>query len=166
MKKISILFIFLFICIVFQGCYTLRGFSIDPNVNTYFVKTFDNGALNAPPTIGQTFTEQFKNKVRIQTRLKYNDEIPDLEFIGSVSDYIITPEAPQPNATASFNKLEIAVVVECINNKDNNKNWKQRFSRFLTYSTDKDLLTIQDALITEISNLILEDIFRKAFEDW
>ncbi len=166
MKKFIIFNFIVFTLLCFESCYTLRGFSIDPNVNTYYVKTFENTALNAPPTIGQTFTEQFKNKVRVQTRLKYNDVSPDLEFIGSITDYTITPEAPQPNATASFNKLEIAVLVECINNKDNSKNWKQRFTRFLTYSTDKDLLTIQETLVNDISNLLLEDIFRKAFEDW
>lgn len=153
-------------CFSQWSCYTLKGFSISPETNTYFVKTFDVLAPAAPPVIGQQLTESFKNKVRNQTRLTYNDLDPDVEFVATISDYTVSSEAPQPNATTAFNRLEIGISVEYINHKDEKKNWKQKFSRFASFRSDANLLDIQDQLIKDISALLFDDIFRKAFEDW
>ncbi len=148
------------------SCYTLKGFSISPETNTYFVKTFEVIAPAAPPVLGQQLTESFKNKVRNQTRLAYNDLDPDVEFVATISDYTVSSEAPQPNATTAFNRLEIGISVEYINHKDEKKNWKQKFSRFASFRSDANLLDIQDQLVKDISALLFDDIFRKAFEDW
>ncbi|MBK8721470.1 MAG: hypothetical protein IPL95_04120 [Saprospiraceae bacterium] len=149
-----------------DSCYTLKGFSISPDTNTYYVKTFDNTTPNAPPTIGQQLTEDFKTKVRNQTRLTYNDLDPNIEFIGTITDYIVSSEAPQANATTAFNRLEIGIQIEYINHKDEKKNWKQKFSRFSSFPAETNLLDVQNQLITDISKLLFDDIFRKSFEDW
>lgn len=169
MKLKSYIINFILLMIVFaiiNGCYSLKGFSIDPNTNTYFVKTFDFTAPNAPPTIGQVMTENFKNKVRSQTRLLYNDLDPDIEFVGTITDYTVSSEAPQANATTAFNRLEIGIQIEYINHKDEKKNWKQKFSRFTSFPAETNLLDVQNQLIADISKLLMDDIFRKAFEDW
>ncbi len=70
-----------------SGCYSLKGFSIAPDVKTFYVGNFKITALNAPATINQTFTEALKDKVARESRLKYTDLDPDLEFNGTIQKF-------------------------------------------------------------------------------
>ncbi|MCU0348071.1 MAG: hypothetical protein MUC59_14105 [Saprospiraceae bacterium] len=79
------------IAMVLQGCmirgngYSLQGISIPPDVNTYYIELFDNQAPSAIPTLPRDFTERLKDKIRTESRLKYDDEAPDVEFTGAIS---------------------------------------------------------------------------------
>lgn len=155
-------------CLFAQACYTLSGISVDPSVSTFAVRTFDNIAPNAPPTLAVDFTERLKDKVRRETRLTLNGDSPDIEFSGKITDYRVVPVAPKPNEVVSLNRLEIRVRVGLLNNKDEKKSWanERDFSFFAEFSNTTDLLTVQDDLIQTISNQLLEDIFNAAFNDW
>ncbi len=156
----------LWLAILNCSCYSFRGISIPPDVNTYYIPVFDIRAENAPPTIGQQFSETLKDKVRNESRLQWNDISPDLEFTGAISAFRVSPQAPKPGETVSFNRLEIAVQIQCTNNIDPKKNWKQTFTFFNDFDTNLNLLDIQDQLIQQIFQQITEDIFNKAFTDW
>ena len=150
----------------FWGCYSFRGISIPPDVKTYYVPVFDVRAGNAPPTVGQDFSELLKDKIRNEARLLWNEENPDIEFTGAVSSFVVRPMAPQPGETVALNRLEISVAVNFINHKDEMKNWNSSFSFFSDFGTDQNLLDIQDGLIALIYEQIAEDIFNRAFTDW
>lgn len=153
----------------FSGCYTFRGISIDPNIKTFFVRTFENTANNAPPTLALDFTERLKDKVRTETPLRLNAEEPDAEFSGRVIDYQVVPVAPKPGETVTKNRLEIRLSVGYTVNVEGIKDgWPQErsFSHFAEFDTDVDLLTVQDNLIRQINDQLLEDIFNSAFNNW
>lgn len=151
-----------------QGCYSLSGISVDPSVTTFSVRIFENIALNAPPTLAVDFTERLKDKVRRETRLALNGENPDIEFSGKIAEYNVVPVAPKPGEVVSLNRLIIRIRVGLLNNKEEKKSWanERDFSFFAEFSNTTDLLTVQDALIEQISNQLLEDIFNAAFNDW
>jgi len=149
-----------------SSCYSFRGISIPPEVNTYKVANFDNKTLNALPTIAISITEKLKDKIRRETRLTYSETEPDIEFKGSVTQYRVTSEAPKPGELTAINRLTIAVQVEFINNKKEDSNWKSRFSFFNDFGTDQNLIDIQEDLIENIDEQIVEDIFNKAFTNW
>jgi hypothetical protein len=148
------------------GCYSFRGISIPPDVRTYYVPVFEIRAPNAPPTIGQDFSEQLKDKVRNEARLLWEEENPDIEFTGAISNFVVKPVAPQPGETVALNRLEVSVSINFINHRDEKKNWNSSFSFFSDFGTDQNLLDIQDGLIVEIYDQIIEDIFNRAFTDW
>jgi hypothetical protein len=164
--KTSVAIIFTIILFALGACYSFRGISIPPDVNTYYIPVFDIRVENAPPTIGQQFSERLKDKVRNESRLQWNDENPHIEFNGAVSNFRVSPQAPKPGETISFNRLEIGVSVNFINHNDEKKNWKQTFTFFNDFATDQNLLDIQDELIDNIFEQLVEDIFNKAFTDW
>ncbi|MFT5764518.1 MAG: hypothetical protein ACI8X3_001949, partial [Saprospiraceae bacterium] len=66
----------------------------------------------------------------------------------------------------AFNRLDVTVNVEFINNKDETQNWVQPFSYFSDFESDQNFLTVQDGLVETINNQLVEDIFNKAFTNW
>ena len=165
-KNILFLFISLIIVIIQSGCYSLSGISIDPSVQTYYVEQLRNNADNAPPTLPQTLTEALKEKIRTESRLVFSEEDPHVEFRGSVVDFRVTSEAPQPGEVTAINRLTIVVAIEYINNNNPAKNWKNNFSFFYDFSSSQDLASVQDTAIAAITRQLMEDIFNKAFTDW
>ncbi len=151
---------------VISGCYSFKGISIPPDVKSYYVPVFEVRAPNAPPTVGQDFSELLKDKVRNEARLLWDEVDPDIEFTGNIASFNVKPVAPQPGETVALNRLEVAVAVNFVNNRDEEKNWSNRFSFFSDFGTDQNLLDIQDGLLIDIFEQIQEDIFNKAFTDW
>ena len=58
--------------LLLNSCYTFKGISISPDINTYFVGNFDHRALNAPADIHVLFGEALRNKIRKLDRSKSN----------------------------------------------------------------------------------------------
>ncbi|MBU6340928.1 MAG: hypothetical protein KGS48_05490 [Bacteroidetes bacterium] len=158
----------LWACLPFWACYSFKGISVDPAVRTYNVQIFENQALNAPSTLGVDFTEKLKDKIRTETRLLLDITKPDVEFSGIFEDYRVTPVAPKPGETVAFNRLEIRLKVNFLNNNEPEKGWStpKSFSFFQEFASDKELLAVQDQLITDISKQLLEDVFNAAFNNW
>ncbi len=156
----------LFIAITLQACYSLSGVSIGPEVRTYFVVQFRSNADNAPPTLEQTLTEALKEKIRTESRLMLDELDPDVDFSGTVVDFRVTSEAPQPGELTAINRLTINVAVEYTNHREENKDWRSNFSFFFDFPSSQDLASVQDEAIQAITNQLVEDIFNKAFTDW
>ena len=164
-KLIKVFYLSIYL-ILQSACYSLSGVSIDPAVNTYFVQQLRNNADNAPPTLAQTLTESLKEKVRTESRLVFSEENPQIEFRGSVVDFRVTSEAPQPGEVTALNRLTIIVAIEYLNSVTPAKNWKSNFSFFYDFSSSQDLASVQDTAIAAITKQLVEDIFNKAFTDW
>jgi hypothetical protein len=152
------------------GCYSFKGISIDPNIKTFAVRTFETSAPNAPPTLAIDFSEKLKDKVRTETPLNLKNEEPDCEFSGRISGFSVVPLAPKPGETVARNQLKIDVFVNYTINKEGLKTEfpeaGRTFSFFSEFPNDADLSAVQDQLIEEITKQLLEDIFNAAFNNW
>jgi hypothetical protein len=153
-------------CMIRGNGYSLAGISIPPYVNTYYVETFENQSPGAVPTLPRDFTERLKDKIRTETRLKYNDVEPDIEFTGAITDFRVTAEAPKAGEQIGFNKLTIAVSVSFTNTKDEKASWKQQFSFEDFFGADQNLLDVQESLIETISRELVDRIYNRAFTNW
>ncbi len=140
--------------------------SIPPNIKTFYVKPFGNNAYNAPPDIGNTFSEQLKDQIRRQSRLSFSDVNPDVEFEGNVQSYNITSVAPNPNESTQFSRLRITIKVDYIDNTDEENNWEQSFSFEQDYDATVNLVDVQDQLIGDIFDQLTTDVFNKTFGKW
>lgn len=152
--------------VLFSGCYSLSGISIAPDVNTFYVDQLLGNAVNAPPTLAQDITEALKQKVQNESRLKFADINPDVEFKGSVVDFRVSSEAPQAGESSAINRLTIITAIEFINHKDETQGWKRNFSFFYDFGANQDLASIQSTAIQSILDQMIEDIFNKAFTNW
>ncbi len=151
-------------------CYSFKGISIEKNVETFFVQTFETEASNAPPTLGIEFTERLKDKIRLESRLNLrNTDSSDVVFVGKITDYRVVPVAPKPGEVVALNRLEVGVSVQFINNKKEGDTWpaSRTFRHFAEFNNTVDLISVQDQLLREtIYPQILEDIFNAAFNNW
>ncbi|MCO6476568.1 MAG: hypothetical protein J5I94_08095 [Phaeodactylibacter sp.] len=165
MQRLTIIFIAT-ASLLWSGCYSFRGVSIDPSVATYYVEQFTNNSLNAQPALAQRLAEDLKEKIRTESRLVFTDTDPDIEFTGIIVRYDVTSEAPQPGETTAINRLTITTAIEYINNVNEEKGWKKNFSFFFDFPSSQDLASVEDEAVTAISNQMMEDIFNAAFTDW
>lgn len=160
------------LCLLCAGCYSFKGTSIDPEINTFFVNRFelqlDGAAASAPPNLAFDFTEQLKDKIRGQTRLSLANNNPDIEFSGYVKEYNVVPVAPKAGEVIELNQLWITVVVEYQNNMEGKESdrWTYQSKQNAEFANSQDLISVQDDLIREINDRILDDIINRAFNDW
>ncbi len=161
------LFIVIFFFVLTESCnFRFNAYDISPDVKTFSVDQFETTAGNAPPTIGQQFSEQLKQRILNDTRLQYRDSKGDIAFSGAVTSYQISPIAPQPGQTVGLQRLTIRMDIECKSEKQEMKSWSPSFSRFADFAADADLTSVENQLIKEIYDQIIEDVFNKAFSNW
>lgn len=159
-------FVFFFGLCFLSGCYSFKGISIPPDVNTFYISTFENRAGNAPAGIEQLFSETLKEKIRNESRLKFTEEEPDIEFDGAISTYNVRSMAPTAGNETAFNRLNIGISVEFKNAADEEEDWKKSFSWYRDFTNDQDLTSSQDEFIEEIFDQLTEDVFNQAFTNW
>ena len=149
-----------------EACYSFKGISIPPDVNTYYIATFENRASNAPAGIAQLFSESLKDKIRNGSRLKFTEDAPQIEFDGSISSYRVVSMAPTEGNETAFNRLNISIDVNFTNTLDEEENWTRSFSWFQDFTNDQDLTSNQDEFIENIFAQLTEDVFNQAFTNW
>lgn len=159
---------FLFLCAIFTSCYSFKGVSIPPEVNTFFVRQvrLNQSVHLAPADSPERFMEQFREKVRSQSKLKWDEANPDIEFDCEITGYRVSNEGNQQGNEVSLNKLTITVKVNYIDNKDEEKDWNKSFSFGIPFDPNEDLQEVQDGYIEDIFEQISENIFNDAFTNW
>src|SRR5699024_10348542 len=150
------------------GCYSFKGVSIPTEVSSFYVEEFiiSNRAMKAPRQLGVVFSDQFKQKVLRESRLNFNETDPDIEFSGEITQFAIRSEAPQPDETTAFSRLDITVKVVYTDFQDEENNWEKSFSDFENFDRNVNFLDVQDQLVKEIFDQISEDVFNATFSNW
>ena len=118
------------------------------------------------PTLSRTFTDAMRDYFTSQTNLNLVDRSGDLNLDGTITQYAVIPVAIQGNETAAMNRLTIGVTVKFSNKTDTKQNWETNFSKYRDYPSSKNLTTVQDELIKEITDDLVQDIFNKAVVNW
>lgn len=156
----------LFVLCTFSGCYTFKGFSIDPNTTSFFIKNLENRATLSQPSFAQELTEQIKNRIRSETRLAINAENPDVEFSGYIADYQVTAEAPNAQQGSALNRLRIVLHIDYKDNKNPKNNYSQDFAQFENFSANLTLNDVQNDLNKKIIDRIINEIINRSFNNW
>ncbi len=149
-----------------ESCYTLNGVSIGPDTRSFYISQFEVTTSQAPPSFGQLFSELLKQRVTNNTRLAFSEQDPDVEFVGSLVGFTVTPEAPNPTTGADLNRLTISVQVDYTDTKTPKNNYSQTFTDFENFPGNTDLLTVQDQLVEVLFERLSEEVFNKAFSNW
>jgi hypothetical protein len=165
----AILFLGIILLFPLSGCrmsYSFTGASISPNVKTVFIPTMINNAPLVVPTLARSLTDALRDYFTSQTNLTLVDRTGDLSVVSTITGYVVQPVAIQGNETAAMNRLTITVSVKFVNKTDEKQNWETSFSRYLDYSSNLQLTSVQDGLIQGISDQLVQDIFNKAVVNW
>ncbi len=163
MKSLSVLFLAL---ISFSSCGIYSFSGANTSAKTATVHLITNQANIVVPSLSNNITEKLKDKIITGSTVAVVDNNGELDFSGSITSYAVTPIGAQANETAARNRLTITVSIDFKNTKDEKQNWTQSFSRFADYDSNKDLASVEQSLIEEITTQIVNDIFNKALVNW
>lgn len=155
-------------CLLSTGCgiYTFRPVYVSPEVKSVSIAYFPNQAAVNQPILSQRITETLKDVFNEQSNLNVTGAEGDIRVQGSITGYDITPVAVQGNETAAMTRLTIRIQVNCINTKEEKKDFEAGFSRFADFSNDKDLSQVEDALLTDICQQLAQDVFDRIMINW
>jgi len=166
MIKVNYTYFVIFLILSSCGIYTFSGSSIPKDAQTITIKSLKNIALNKQPTLSQVMTEKLKDYFVQRTNLTFVEEDGDFFFSGNITKYEIKPMAINSNQTAGQNRLKIEVKIVFKNKFQASNNFEQNFIRYQDFSSETNLIDIEDDLIEEISKQLVEDIFNKSVVNW
>ena len=147
------------------GIYSFSGASTE-GLSSVSIQYFQNRASLVQPGLSQSLTDALIDKCKAQTNLNITNGLGDANFEGQINDYNTRPLTVSADATAAMNRFTISVFVKFTNASDPEKSFEQTFSRYEDYSSSSNLSDVEDELSEKIIEMIVEDIFNRAFVNW
>lgn len=171
MRRLIMPLALLTIMLAYSGCgvkvrYSFSGASISDDVKTLSVLSFQNRASLVQPGLTQTLTDALLDMCKAQTNLSIVASGGDVSFEGDITDYKTQPMTVSGNEQAAMNRFSITVRVKFVNNTDPDLSFEQSFTRYQDYNSALDLSAVEASLTEEITKMLVEDIFNRAFVNW
>ncbi len=149
------------------GVYSFKGASIPDTMKTVTVRFFENNAPLVIPYLSQQFTNALIDRIRNQSRLNIVNTNADATFEGRITDYNIAATAIESNNQTTMNRLTITVSVKYKNSIQPEQSFEKTFTRGKDFSVATSTSETQrQALITDVNQLLTEEIFNAAFANW
>ena len=162
-------FLLILLVLFFQACaafnYSFVGVDIPAEAKTITIKQFQNNASTVNLQLSNELTTQLRDKFRSSTKLSLVDARGDLYIEGEITGYNFSVAAVGADR-ATMNRLTITVRIHFENKFDEKKNKDQTFSRYQDYDASRTLMEVQDDLVTQICNILVDDIFMATVGDW
>ena len=133
---------------------------------TLSVDFFPTYASLASPTLSQSFTEALRDIFQSQSQYQVINKNGTIQLTGSITGYNVKPIAIQSSEVAASNRLTITVSVKYADSLNEEKDFEQNFTRFADFDADQSLSAVEDALIEEINEQLVQDIFNRTLGDW
>lgn len=149
------------------GIYSFGGGDTG-TARTITINNFFNEA-GGPPNLTVLFSEKLRDYYQQNTKLNLVSSDGDWSLEGRIIGYGVTPQAPTGNQTAGLNRLTIKVFVIFKNKKEGPgeaKPFEQEFSFYQDFQQTQSLTDVEQALINEILDRIVFDIFNRTASNW
>ena len=152
------------------GCritYSFSGTSIDPDVHTICIPTFEYKAMRVNPSLANDLSEQLRTRFRRMTSLEQVEMDGDLEIVGEVVGYDVQASSVTAQEVAAQNRLTVVVKVDFNNVKHPEESFSGKsFSAYADYDSSSTLDAVESTLCAEIIDKIIEDIFNATVAQW
>ncbi len=109
-----------------------------------------------------TLVDEYAKKTKL-TVLKRGG---DLQVSGEIVEYSQTNKSVAADGYSAQTQLKITVNVRFVNNSNHSEDFEQRFSATADYDSTQQLAQVQDALVQEIINEIVDQIFNATVANW
>ncbi len=166
-KRLSLLAL---VAVLLAGCkvnYSFTGASVSPDVKTISIATFPSyQAPLAPPSLGQSFTENLKDIFLRQTNLTLVKSNGDLIIEGEITQYRTSDEAVTGNDVSTVSRLTIVVNVIYTDTKNEDNSYEKSFTNFAQFDGTQTLSSVESQLIEEINEKLAQDIFNISLGNW
>ena len=155
------------LCLAACGIYSFTGTSIDPDVHTICIPTFEYKAMRVNPSLANDLSEEIRTRFRRMTLLEQVEMDGDLEIIGEISGYDVQASAVTADEVSAQNRLTVSVRVDFNNVKHPEESFSGKsFSAYADYDSSNSLDAVESTLCAEIIDKIVEDIFNATVAQW
>jgi hypothetical protein len=139
-----------------------------PEWKTFTVTTLENEAPNTPLNYAVSLSEKVKDGVQNNTRLLLNPNNGngEVNIEGMITNYSITPLALQEGDNAAQNRLSVTVRFNIFITKPKEEQMVLNATRFIDYSSNTDLASVENSLLDEINTQIVQDVVNKLLSNW
>ncbi len=158
----------LLMILLFTSCeirYSFSGGQFS-GAKTFSVSYLKPQTALASPTYSQRLTEDLKDVMLSQSPLSLSESNGDLQFEGSVTNYVVAPVAIQSNETASLTRLSITVKIKYTNTLEPDLNFEKSFTKFADFSATESLFAVQEDLWKQINDQLAQEIYNASVGNW
>ena len=167
MRAIAVCLSALLVAVFFAGCGVYSPYGAQTSgADTYSVKAFEMVTPLASASSALALSEALRDRIQRQSTLRLVDAEGELQFSGEIVTWEISPVNVQGDETAASNRLTIGLAVHYENTKDPELGFDRTFTRFVDYSSDLDLLQVEDALVEDIGAQLSQDVFNASLGNW
>lgn len=140
------------------------------NINYDLIKTIqiDNIANRAPygwAPMEAIFNNKLQDLYANQTRLQLVRRSGDLHVAGEIVGYDQFNKAVSADGFSSQVQLRMTVNIRFTNSKTN-ESWERQFSATTMYDANQQLATVQEALVTEMTKDLCDQILNATVANW
>ncbi len=150
--------------------YSAKGASTTglKTVSVQFIenRVIENNGGIVQPTFSQEFTDALKDYIQSNTNLILINGVGDADFEGEVITYDLKPVSITANEIAAQNRFTISVKIRFVNNVNPEMDFENNFSRYENYESSLSFEDAQNVYTKDITDLLIEDIFNRAFVNW
>jgi len=169
MKKIKLLLLGLGLPLFLLACaslkYSFSGVDIPAEAKTVCIKQFQNNASLVNLNLSNELTTKLKDKFNSSTKLTIVDSRGDLLIEGEITNYALSSVALGAEM-ATMNRLTITIRIKYENRFEEEKNTERTFSRYLDFDSNQSLQQVEDELVTQICEVLVDDIFAATVGNW
>ena len=158
---------------VIAGCGVYSFTGSGTNAKSISIDEFYNNTDLGPANLGQLFTNRLKDYMIQNTNLSVVQSNGELHLEGIITSYRVSQIAPVASGdptkidAAASSRLTITVTATYVNSLDETMSFKDKsFSFYRDFNNELNLTDIEDALIRQIYDQIILDIFNASIGNW
>jgi hypothetical protein len=171
--KLSTMLAIGFCCLISNSCfkmsYSTTGASIPVEAKTFSVQYVENMARTVEPGLSQQVTDKLKDYIQNNSNLTLvtGSQIGDIDFEAVISNYEPNrPVAIVSGDEAAMNRFTVAIKVKFTCNVKPELDFESSFSRYEDYSSNSDFENVKTELTEKMLELLMDDIYKRAFVNW
>lgn len=153
--------------LLFFGCGVYSPYGAQTSgAKTYSVSAFQLVTPMASASSALALTEELRDRIQRQSTLRLVNAEGELQFAADITVWDVKPVNVQGDETAASNRLTIGLRLSYENTVVPDLSFERTFTRFADYTSDQDLLQIEDELVDEIGEQLSQDVFNATLGNW
>ena len=153
--------------LLFIGCGVYSPYGAQTSgAKTYSVSAFQLVTPLASASSALALTEELRDRIQRQSTLRLVNAEGELQFAADITVWDVKPVNVQGDETAASNRLTIGLRLSYENTIVPDLSFERTFTRFADYTSDLDLLQIEDDLVDEIGEQLSQDVFNATLGNW
>ena len=156
----------LMLALALSGCgiYSFSGTSIQSDVKSITLPTFEYKALRVNPSLANSLSEKLRDNFRRMTNLEQVEMDGDLQIDGEITGYDVKASAVTADEVAAQNRLTVTVNINFTNRTYPEDSFENK--SFSAYDSTNSLDAVENTLCEEIIEKLVEDIFNATVAQW